>query len=423
MLRIHRIQLAAATVVYLVWWGLVQVLLPGAFNPLTGRLVVVGMFAVVLGASYVFPWVAGNLDGLFQACAWVLTSHYVYLVRMNGGEPAWWGGFLITVAAVAACLHTQRALAAYSVFALVLAIAEAVVDGQLEHSVFPPGVATVLFLSNLALRSRLRAEQERVIAAQLREQRDRAEEVSRFKTMFLGLVSHELLTPIQSIQLGIEALARYPNAPAGQRLEREERITRSLKRLRELIRSLLDYVQLEAGRLEVRQQELDLVAVVTETVDDMQPHAKEKQLALSFIADPAVPYARTDPRLVRLVLVNLLTNAFKYTDSGRVDVDLTHDGSGHRLSVRDTGPGIAAEDQARIFEPFTQLGSLEHKHAQGFGLGLALVKQMLGKLGARLEVSSVVGTGSTFTMVLPCAEEAVLEVEKQRGAPDALEVR
>ena len=399
-LRVVRVALAAGAIVYLGWWGVVQALLPGAYNPLPGRLAVVAAFLLALAATMVSGWARTNAQLLFSACAWLLTAHYVYLVHENGGEAAWWGGMLVTVPAVAALMNTQRQLIAYSIFTLALATAETVIDRQMDRSVFLPGVATVLLLSNLALRSRLRAEKERLAAAHAREQRDHAEEVSRFKTMVLGLVSHELLTPLQSMQLGVEALVRYPDTTPTRRAQREATIERSLKRLRNLIQSLLDYVRLDAGQLALKDVDFDPVPILSEMVDDLGWLAQAKGLELSL--DPAdVPPVRSDPGLFRMVVMNLVTNAIKYTHEGKVEVALSHDDAGHRVVVRDTGSGIAPEDLGRIFEPFTQLEPLEHKHTHGVGLGLALAQQAVTKLGGCIEVSSVVGSGSTFTVVVP----------------------
>ena len=110
---------------------------------------------------------------------------------------------------------------------------------------------------------------------------------------------------------------------------------------------------------------------------------------------------RSDPKLVRLILTNLVANAIKYTDAGSITVDVAAGAAFDRVSVRDTGRGIPEQDQRRIFEAFTQLEPMHHHHLPGVGLGLALVKEMSDSLGARIELRSRVGEGSTFTFSLP----------------------
>ena len=400
-LRITRALLAIAGLVYLCWWFLVEALLPGSFNPLGGRLVVVGSFVVVLAASYASAWVHRHLAAFFAACVSLLTVHYLYLVWVNDAAPTWWGGLIITVAAVAACLQHRRTLLLYSLLACGLSLALAIADGRAAVAIFPAGVVTVLLLSNLALRSRERTEEERLLALRSHDERDQARAANELKTTFLRLVSHELLTPLQSIQLNMDILARKPDAPTSQRLAREQRVQRSVRRLTDLVESILEFARTETGQLRAVDDDIELASLAAELVDNLQGEAAEKNLALDVQSGPDVPPLRSDPKLVRLVLSNLLTNALKYTVTGRVTVLVTHGAEGHRLSVEDTGPGISPEDRERIFQPFTQLEALDHKHVKGVGLGLTLVQQMTSALGARIDLTSTVGVGSCFSIVFP----------------------
>jgi signal transduction histidine kinase len=226
--------------------------------------------------------------------------------------------------------------------------------------------------------------------------RQEAERASMAKSTFLQLVSHELRTPLAAIQLNVQRLS-LKEMPGGV----AERLGRSFKRLSDLIESILEYTRIESGKLIVRVERFDVVELAGEVVEELLPQAQQKLLRLELLPAPALPLMESDPRLVRLVLINLVMNAVKYTTQGSIEVVLTHGPEGHTLAVRDTGPGIAPEVHARIFEPFEQLEPIRHKHTPGVGLGLALVREMVSALGGRIHVDSQVGQGSTFTVVLP----------------------
>ncbi len=224
-----------------------------------------------------------------------------------------------------------------------------------------------------------------------------AEQASMAKSTFLTLVSHELRTPLTALQLQLQSLSRKQGAeaPAG-------RAFKSFTRLVHIVESILEYTSIESGRLVKRPEPFDVAALAQEVVEDLLPQAQQKLLRLDTASTPeGLPPLLSDSRLVRLVLINLVMNAVKYTDQGRIEVRVEHGPEGHRLSVKDTGRGIPSEQLARIFEPFEQLEPMRHKHTPGVGLGLTLVKEMVGSLGGRVEVQSVVGEGSTFTVVLP----------------------
>jgi signal transduction histidine kinase len=396
--RMLRLVCVVAATVYLAWWFLVERILPGSFNPLPSRLVVValGLSVAAFGST-----LGRLLRPAFLGFALLLTGHYIYLVWGNHGETAWWAGCLITVAAVSALLDTRAALVGYSATTLAMIVGLSIVDGKLVGSIFPAGVATILVIANVALSTRLRAERQRLEMTQARAERDRAAEGNRFKGRILGLVSHELLTPLQTLQLSVDALIANPSSIDNARIDPLGRISRSTKRLTDLIGQLLDYARLDAGSAIVSPEPIDLVALAKATIDDLAPLAFPKKLLLELVHAGDVPPLQSDRKLVRLVLVNLISNAIRYTDSGAIAVHIEHSPHGHRIRVKDTGPGIAEDDQARIFEAFTKLAPFETKHLPGIGLGLALVNEMARVLGGSVDVESTVGVGSTFTVAFP----------------------
>jgi signal transduction histidine kinase len=252
--------------------------------------------------------------------------------------------------------------------------------------------------------------------------RDHADRASAMKTSFLRMVSHELRTPLTSLKLNLERLTRSREEPRSERSrrlrgalgsmrERQDemihKIAASAGRLHELIESLLEYARIEGGRLRVEVEDVDARALCQDVIDELLPQAEQKGLALRLAhVEPSAPITvapplRSDPRLLRLVIVNLVGNAVKFTQEGEVLVFVSHSRGAHRICVRDSGPGIPVEDHERIFEPFEQMEPVLHKHTRGVGLGLSIVKEMVEALSGRIELASELGAGSTFTVVLP----------------------
>jgi signal transduction histidine kinase len=262
-----------------------------------------------------------------------------------------------------------------------------------SHLVDLEGLATEVTDRKRELQSALEA---------MRAARDHAEHASRVKSNFLGMVSHELRTPLTVITTYLQMLEmERGGALAPRQREMVRKMLAASRRLLGLIESLLEFARIQSGRLAVRVEPIDLASLATETVEEMQPQAQRKQLELRLLPMPELPPLQSDPRLVRLILNNLVDNALKYTEHGAVEVSMEHADGAHRLAVRDTGPGISPEQQTIIFEPFEQLEPIRQKHVPGVGLGLALVREMAGALGGRIELTSQVGAGSTFAVVLP----------------------
>jgi signal transduction histidine kinase len=231
--------------------------------------------------------------------------------------------------------------------------------------------------------------------------RDHAERASETKATFLRLVSHELRTPLTALQTYLHVLARDRAvlAPEHDRIVR--RMTSASRRLLTVVESVLEQARIASGRLAIQVGEGDLVVLATAVVEDARAQAEGKPVTVSLSVAPGLPPLVSDYRLVALILANLVSNAVKFTPQGTVHVSLAYEDGAHRLEVRDSGPGIPAEEQAAVFEPFTQLEPMRHKHTPGVGLGLALVREMVRALGGRIELRSEVAAGSTFTVVLP----------------------
>jgi signal transduction histidine kinase/CheY-like chemotaxis protein len=248
------------------------------------------------------------------------------------------------------------------------------------------------------------AERERMHAEQIRLSRSLAE-ANLAKSDFIASMSHELRTPLTAI-LGFSELMRSERLDGDSRVvpaEWIEHIHRSGQHLLALINDVLDLAKVEAGRLELDFVTIDLQNLVGETVAGVRPLAERKQQMLTWDVD--VRRLVADRGRVRQILYNLLSNAIKFTpEGGSVSVAATVAGGEVRITVADTGIGIAPADQAAVFDEFRQVG--DHRaHHEGTGLGLALTRRLAEAHGGRIELESTPGVGSRFTVVLPARQE------------------
>ncbi len=249
-------------------------------------------------------------------------------------------------------------------------------------------------------------EQRRQLAAALdvaEVARQQAQSASQAKSRLLAMVSHELRTPLTAIGLQVERLRRKAGDPLTPRQgEIVDRIGAACRRQSELVEALLDRVRVDSGAIDLALAPLDAAALAREVADLHRATAEAKGLALTVDALDDLPPVTTDARTLRIILTSLVDNAVKFTQRGAVTVEVRHDPeAGHRLTVRDTGPGIPREDQARLFVPFEQLEATPHKHVPGVGLGLALVRDLTEALGGEVSLTSEPGVGSAFTVHLP----------------------
>jgi len=237
-------------------------------------------------------------------------------------------------------------------------------------------------------------------------------EADRAKSEFVSTVSHELRTPLTSIKGYTDLLYARAVGPVNEGQERFLAIIKSnADRLTALINDLLDISRIEAGRVGLKIELVDLVEVIHEVTDSIrgQIAAKQLRLDLELPASPAEIMGDRS-RLIQIV-TNLLSNAIKYTDQGWISVSLTSLGEIARLDIADSGIGIATEDQSRIFERFYRADTPVMEGRGGTGLGLAITKQLVELHGGRVWVKSEPGVGSTFTIILPAvAQDEPLDV-------------
>ncbi|MEW6133754.1 MAG: ATP-binding protein [Pseudomonadota bacterium] len=246
--------------------------------------------------------------------------------------------------------------------------------------------------------------------------RNAAQAANQAKSVFLANMSHELRTPLNAI-LGFSNLMRKdPGLSDGQR-QNLDIINRSGEHLLTLINDVLDMAKIEAGRVQLEEAPFDIGSMVRNVTDMMQIRASEKGLRLLVDQSSKFPrYLVGDEARLRQVLINLLGNAIKFTEQGGVTVRLgaRRDRQPRLLvEVEDSGPGIAPEDQKRIFEPFVQLG--EQGINRGTGLGLTIARQFVQLMGGSLSLESTLGKGSIFRVELPLKEAAESDIARSSG--------
>ena len=239
------------------------------------------------------------------------------------------------------------------------------------------------------------------------------EKANRLKSEFVATMSHELRTPLNVI-LGFNDLLRdgeYGPATNEQK-GIYNRIEQSGWNLLELINSTLDLSRLEQGKLSVDSQETDVGQLLQQLRGEVEPILEHKpEVKLAWKAPEDLPEIVTDPRKLKVVIKNLITNAVKFTDEGMVTVAASAHNGSLEVDVTDTGQGIPSEDLKSIFEPYRQVdGSTTRRH-EGVGLGLHIVRRYVDLLGGDVEVESTEGYGSTFRISIP-REPAPLRVEQ-----------
>ncbi len=264
-----------------------------------------------------------------------------------------------------------------------------------------PGARWVITLSDITERKAIEAERARLFEAE-REARELAETANLAKTRFLAIISHELRTPLNAVIGYADLLLEGVGGQlATTQHEYISRVKASAWHLLGLIEEILAYSRVEAGRDSVHFQGIDLRALVGEAAELVETQTLEKGLELQLVTLEQPARVRTDPGKLRQIMLNLLANAVKFTDHGRVVLELEQGDPGFRVHVRDSGRGIPARDLERIFEPFTQLDQSNTRINGGTGLGLAIARRYAELLGCAIRVESRMGAGSTFTVEVP----------------------
>lgn len=251
----------------------------------------------------------------------------------------------------------------------------------------------------------LELQRRDIAEAQLLAARQQAEDANRAKSEFLANMSHELRTPLNAVIGFSEMMSHQILGPLGndRYTEYVNDIGASGRHLLSLIDEVLDFAKIEAGTQELQFHSVDLGILTDETVRMLTPQAQEAGLLMQVhLADQAV-FIRADTRALRQILLNLVSNSIKFTESGgRIDIHVgrTSDGSGY-VQIDDTGVGIPATEQVRILRPFEQVEEIDTRSRPGWGLGLSIVSVLVRLHEARMNIESAPGQGTSITITFP----------------------
>jgi two-component system sensor histidine kinase/response regulator len=253
--------------------------------------------------------------------------------------------------------------------------------------------------------------------------RDLAESGNRAKSEFLAIMSHELRTPMNAVIGFTNLLLETPLAT--EQKEFVQTIQTSGESLLNLINDILDISRIEAGKMDLESAPFNVREMIEEIVEVMLPRADEKGIELALWYGPNVPsQLKSDARRVRQVLLNLIGNAIKFTESGYVHVEVENDPASKtpaiRINVRDTGIGIAHDKQSLLFQKFTQVDGSSTRKFNGTGLGLAICKQLIELMGGSIGLESAPGHGSNFWFTHPVSSDVESAGDENTPSLDSL---
>jgi PAS domain S-box-containing protein len=271
---------------------------------------------------------------------------------------------------------------------------------------------------NLDLEDRIRAATSHLEEqnAQLLWQAHEVEKANRLKSEFLASMSHELRTPINAI-IGYAALLLEGMFGQLSEQQREplDRSRAAADHLRALIDDILDLAKIEAGKMQFTLEKLALADVISEASQQMEPMIRRKSLSYTVDISPESPSIVSDRTKLKQVLLNLLSNAMKFTNKGGVSIVVRPHAMGVRIDINDTGIGIKPEHLSVIWEDFRQVDQSRTREYGGTGLGLSITRKLVERLGGTIAVESIVAVGTSFTIMLPLTAPAQGAIEPTTG--------
>lgn len=253
------------------------------------------------------------------------------------------------------------------------------------------------------------------IERELIKAKETAEEANRSKTRFLAAASHDLLQPLNAARLFLSSLSETEGTP--DQVQLIEKLDVAFMSVEELLETLLYISRLDAGAIETNIQDFALHRIFDALETEFRPLAQQKGLDLRFVQTSAV--VRSDPKYLRRIVQNLLSNAIRYTGAGTVLVGVRRRGEDAVIEVRDTGPGIPDEHLPRIFEEFQRFHGGGERQRNAMGLGLAIVQRAARLLGHRIDVESKSGTGSVFSVRVARSSASPVPAEEELGHVEA----
>ena len=324
-----------------------------------------------------FGWDVGELSGESGKVVWATTADYDEVGRLSG--PLLSAGLQFEV---------EREMRRKDGSLFWCRLLAQVVDRS-----HPSHGGTIWIADDVTERRRL----DQALAAA----RDAAEAASRAKSSFLANTSHEIRTPLNGL-LGLARLAMRPDIDAARRQHHLEQILDTAQGLATILSDILDLSKIEAGKIALEDVAFDLSDALTNVYQSYRTMAEAKGLDMQLTVSGDLPATVTgDPVRVRQILSNFITNAIKFTERGSVRIEASSESGAARLAVIDTGTGIDAATQERLFKPFSQGDSSTTRRYGGTGLGLSICRELARLMGGEVGMHSVPGQGSTFWVTLP----------------------
>jgi polar amino acid transport system substrate-binding protein len=261
------------------------------------------------------------------------------------------------------------------------------------------------------LTAELKSASQRLVKA-----RDQAVEASKFKSQFLANMSHEVRTPMNAL-IGVSDLLMKTNLSRDQR-EYANMIRDSASNLLEIVNDILDFSKVESGKVQLELCDLDLVQVIEGAAELLAEKAHQKKLSLMTFIQPQIPRGlRGDPTRLRQIILNLVSNAIKFTESGEVFIhamlERKDDNDQIKIIIKDTGIGVPHDVQKQIFSPFTQADNSVSRKYGGTGLGLSICRKLVELMGGEIGLESTEGKGTTIWFIVP------MEMASQQAADEA----
>ncbi len=300
-------------------------------------------------------------------------------------------------------VHYRKIISAKNKIAVTLALVS-VAGTSIFQMIVPAALTSSLGVMLFCLCMYMTVENpDAILAGMLKRETERADAANRAKSEFLARMSHEIRTPINAVLGMNEMVLRETKEPETKQYARD--IKGAARALLSLINEILDSSKIESGKMELVLDNYEISSLFNDLYSMIGVKAKEKDLKLVFQIDPSIPseYYGDDIR-IRQVIMNLLTNAIKYTETGTVTLTVTGKTEGENAilhcAVKDTGIGIKEEDLEKLFKKYERIEEQRNRHVEGTGLGMNIVVQLLALMGSELKVQSTYGEGSEFSFNL-----------------------
>ncbi len=275
------------------------------------------------------------------------------------------------------------------------------VEDVTDLVVNPPQGASDMRAEALAVELFRRGREIEAMNTQLRQANDALERLDKSKTDFFNDVSHEFRTPLTLLLWSLEQMQRSPEQNESARNKALSTASRNAKRMLHLVNTLLDFARADSGHIKAKYQPTDLVSFTYDLANQFRTVVEQAGLRFYLESQPLQTPVYVDWEMWEKIVLNLLSNAFKFTQQGEIQVSLKENNGRAELSVRDTGSGISAEDQPMVFDRFFRAKGAAVRGEEGTGIGLALVKELVRLHGGEVWVDSVYGKGSAFNVAIP----------------------